>query len=142
VGARKKRWRVRVQRARAPPPPSPAVPGGVGSGRTGEDRRVLALSGSPADIGRALMTPPGIPADRLSVLRRGFAAMVADPTFKAELENRHMEFGPMSGEDLQALIGKTLDIPPAVVARAIALGREGRTSLLRCNSCVGCRLAS
>src|SRR5262249_49341639 len=47
------------------------------------------------------------------------------PAFKAELENRHMEFGPMSGEDLQALIGSTLDIPPAVGARAIALGGGG-----------------
>ena len=121
---RDKKVSVIVQYAQARHPAFPDVPAMVEFGKTGEDKQVLALFGSTADIGRALMTPPGIPADRLSVLRRAFAAMVADPAFKAELENRHMEFGPMSGEDLQALIGSTLDIPPAVVARAIALGRE------------------
>jgi hypothetical protein len=35
-----------------------------------------------------------------------------------------MEFGPMSGEELQAMIRTTLDIPPAVASRAIALSRE------------------
>jgi len=100
------------------------VPAMVELGKTAEDKQVLALFGSTADIGRALMTPPGIPADRLAVLRRAFAAMVADPAFKAELEKRNMEFGPMRGEDLQSLIRTTLDVSPAVVTRAIALGRE------------------
>ena len=102
----------------------PAVPAMVEFGKTQEDKQVLALFGSTADVGRALMTPPGIPADRLAVLRKAFATMVADPAFKAELEKRNMEFGPMSGEELQALLRTTLDVPPPVVSRAIALARE------------------
>src|SRR5215467_9611644 len=121
---RDKKISVIVQYAQARHPAFPDVPAMVEFGKTAEDKQVLALFGSTADIGRALMTPPGIPADRLTVLRRAFATMVADPAFKAELENRHMEFGPMSGEDLQTMIKTTLDIPPAVAARAIALARE------------------
>jgi tripartite-type tricarboxylate transporter receptor subunit TctC len=115
---------VIVQYAQARHAAFPNVPAMVEFGKTDEDRQVLALFGSTADIGRALMTPPGIPAERLALLRKAFAAMVADPAFKAELEKRHMEFGPMGGEALQALISTTLDVPPAVVSRAIALARE------------------
>ncbi len=121
---RDKKISVIVQYAQARHGAFPDVPAMVEFGKTGEDKQVLALFGSTADIGRALMTPPGIPADRLAVLRKAFAAMVADPAFKAELEKRNMEFGPMSGEDLQALLKTTLDVPPAVVSRAIALSRE------------------
>jgi tripartite-type tricarboxylate transporter receptor subunit TctC len=115
---------VIVQYAQARHAAFPDVPAMVEVGKTAEDRQVLGLFGSTADIGRALLTPPGIPADRLAVLRKAFAAMVADPAFKAELEKRNMEFGPMSGEDLQSLIKTTLDVPDAVVTRAIGLARE------------------
>ena len=102
----------------------PEVPTMVEFGRTAEDRQLMALFGSTAEVGRALMAPPGVPADRVAVLRKAFAAMVADPAFRQEVEKRNMEFGPMSGEVLQKLIVDTLDLPPSVVSRAIALSRE------------------
>jgi tripartite-type tricarboxylate transporter receptor subunit TctC len=121
---REKTISVLVQYAQERHPAFPNVPAMVEFGRTTEDKQVLALFGSTAEIGRSLMTPPGIPADRLAILRNAFAAMVADPAFKAEIEKRNMEFGPMSGEELQKRIADTLDVPPTVVSRAIALSRE------------------
>src|SRR5262245_44854710 len=121
---REKKVSVIVQYAQARHPAFANVPAMVEFGKTEEDKQVLGLFGSTAEVGRALMTPPGIPADRLAVLRKAFAAMLADPAFKAELEKRNMEFGPMSGEELQALLKTTLDVPPSVVTRAIALARE------------------
>jgi tripartite-type tricarboxylate transporter receptor subunit TctC len=121
---RNKTISVLVQYAQTRHPAFPDVPAMVEVGKTTEDKQVLGLFGSTADIGRALLTPPGIPADRLAVLRQAFAAMVADPAFKAELAQRNMEFGPMNGEELQSLIKTTLDVPEAVVRRAIALARE------------------
>jgi len=115
---------VLVQYAQRRHPLFKDVPAMVEFGKTEEDKQVLGLFGSTAEVGRALMTPPGIPADRLAVLRKAFAAMLADPAFKAELEKRNMEFGPMSGEEMQALLNTTLDVPPSVVSRAIALSRE------------------
>jgi tripartite-type tricarboxylate transporter receptor subunit TctC len=82
------------------------------------------LFGSIAEAGRSLMAPPGVPADRLAVLRRAFDAMVADPAFKEEAEKRKLELGPLSGEDMQKLMRETLDLTPDMVARAIALSRE------------------
>jgi tripartite-type tricarboxylate transporter receptor subunit TctC len=121
---REKTISVLVQYAQERHPAFPNVPAMVEFGKTTEDKQVLALFGSTAEIGRSLMTPPGIPAERLAILRNAFAAMVADPAFKAEIEKRNMEFGPMSGEELQKRIADTLNVPPAVVTRAIALSRE------------------
>jgi tripartite-type tricarboxylate transporter receptor subunit TctC len=101
-----------------------AVPAMVEFGNTSEDKQVLSLFGSTAEVGRALMTPPDIPADRLAVLRRAVAAMLADPAFKAEMDKRNLEFGPMSGDDLQKIIMQTLDVPPDVVTRSIELSRS------------------
>jgi tripartite-type tricarboxylate transporter receptor subunit TctC len=92
-------------------------------GKTADDKQVLMLFGSTAEIGRALMTPPGVPPERLAVLRRAMEAMLADPAFKAEMAKRNLEFGPMSGADLQKVIGQTLDVPPDVIKRSIALAR-------------------
>ena len=44
--------------------------------------------------------------------------------FKAEVEKRNLEYGPMSGDGMQKLIDDTLDMPPAVMSRAIAVSRE------------------
>ena len=63
--------------------------------------------------------PP--PATFGSISREAHTTL--DPAFKAEMEKRNLEFGPMSGDDLQKLIGQTLDVSPAVIERSIALAR-------------------
>lgn len=96
----------------------PDVPTMVELGKTPEDRQILKLFGDTAEIGRAILTPPDVPKDRLAVLRKAFDAMVADPKFIAEMEQRKMEFEPMSGAELQKRIQATLDLPPALLAKA------------------------
>jgi hypothetical protein len=100
------------------------VPAMVEFGKTAEDKQILALFGSTAEIGRSMLAPPEVPADRFAVLRKGFAAMLADPAFRQEVEKRNLEFDPMSGEELHKRISATLAISPAVAARALALSRE------------------
>jgi tripartite-type tricarboxylate transporter receptor subunit TctC len=115
---------VLVQYAQARHPLFKDVPAMVDFGATAEDKQVLNLFGSTAEVGRALMTPPDIPADRLAVLQRAMDNMLADPAFKAELEKRNLEFGPMSGAELQKIIVQTLEVTPAVIERSIALARQ------------------
>ena len=96
----------------------PDVPAMVELGKTAEDKQILALFGNTAEIGRAILTPPDVPKDRLALLRRAFDAMVADPAFIAEMESRKMEFEPLAGEDLQRRIQATLTISPALAEKA------------------------
>ena len=121
---REKTVNVLVQYAQRRHPLFADVPAMVEFGKTDEDKQVLNLFGSTAEVGRALMTPPDVPAERLAVLRRAVAAMLADPAFKAEMDKRNLEFGPMSGDELQKLIGQTLDVSPDVIDASIALARR------------------
>jgi tripartite-type tricarboxylate transporter receptor subunit TctC len=121
---RQKLVSVLVQYAQKRHPALPDVPAMVEFGQTPEDKQILALFGSTAEVGRGLLTPPGVPADRLAILRSAFSAMVADPAFKDEMARRRMEFGPMSGEQVQALMDETLRLSPALVTRAIAMSRS------------------
>jgi tripartite-type tricarboxylate transporter receptor subunit TctC len=121
---RDKKISVLVQYAQRRHPALPDTPAMVELGKSSEDRQLLALFGSTAEVGRAITAPPGLPADRLAALRKAFAAMVADPGFKEELVKRNMEFDPMTGEDLQRMVTQTLDVPPAVAARGNELARE------------------
>ena len=55
------------------------------------------------DIGRPFVTPPGVPADRLKMLRDAFQKTMKDPAFLADVKTRKLEVDPDSGEDLEAI---------------------------------------
>lgn len=115
---------VLVQYAMERHPSLPDAPAMTELARTPEDRAILNLFASPAEIGRSVMAPRGVPADRVAILRKAFAAMLDDPAFSAELKAKNLTFEPMKGEELQKLIENALNLPPALVERAKALGRE------------------
>lgn len=96
------------------------VPTVIELGRTEEDRRLLALFASGAEIGRSVMAPPGVPADRVAVLRAAFAAMTKDRELLAEIERTKSQFEPLSGVALQKAIEQATNIPPAILERARA----------------------
>ena len=98
----------------------PDAPAMVEFGSTKEDKEILSLYGSTAEVGRSIMAPPDVPADRLAALRAGFVAMLKDPAFLAEMEQRKMELDPMTGEELQALVNGTFAISPGAAKRAAA----------------------
>ena len=95
----------------------PDVPTNVELGKTPEARQILAFYTSSAAVGRSIVAPPGMPADRVKVLRTAFDAMVKDPEFLAEIERAQQEFQPASGEELQKLIQDTASVPAEIVER-------------------------
>lgn len=98
----------------------PDAPAMVEFGDTDEDKQILSLYGSTAEVGRSIMTPPDVPAARLAALRAGFVAMLKDPAFLAEMEQRKMELDPTTGEELQSLVRSTFAISPKAAERAAA----------------------
>src|SRR3954453_4986800 len=93
------------------------------SGNDG-DRAVLRSIASAADIGRAILTPPNAPADRMDPLRDAFATMLRDPDFIRDAERRSLEIGPMGGTELQKLILQAMDVTPEVAERTRRAIRE------------------
>jgi tripartite-type tricarboxylate transporter receptor subunit TctC len=93
-------------------------------GNTPEDKQVFALYASGSAVGRSLIGAPGIPADRVKLLRVAFNTMVKDPDFVAEFRRGNIELDPLPGDELQQLILQTLNIPSSVRQRAkLAFGR-------------------
>ena len=89
-----------------------------------EDRQVTALYASGSGVGRSLIGPPDIPADRLRILRDAFNAMVKDPDFVADIKKVNVELDPLPGDRVQELIVRTLAVPASVRERAkVAFGR-------------------
>ena len=102
-------------------PDAPSL-GEIGS--SPEDRQVFALYASGSAIGRSLIAPPGLAAERLAALRAGFDAMVKDADFIADVGKLDVELDPLPGAAVAQLIEKTLSVPAAVRERAInAFGR-------------------
>jgi tripartite-type tricarboxylate transporter receptor subunit TctC len=102
----------------------PDAPSITEYGNTPEDRQVTALYASGSGVGRSLLGPPGIPADRLKILRDAFNAMVKDREFVADIKKLNVELAPLPGERVQELIARTLAVPASVRERAkVAFGR-------------------
>jgi len=91
-------------------------------------RDMLRFFFAPNEFGRPYFAPPGVPADRLTALRRGFDATMNDPEFRADAEKSQMDVDPMTGEAMHALLQRIYAAPPAViegVADAMAVFRTG-----------------
>jgi tripartite-type tricarboxylate transporter receptor subunit TctC len=84
--------------------------------RTPEASRSLAnLMLASGDFGRPIVASPGIPPERVKLLRTAFAQAVRDAEFLAEAEKKRLEIDPISGEDLEALAKEVLSARKDVV---------------------------
>jgi tripartite-type tricarboxylate transporter receptor subunit TctC len=78
-------------------------------------------SGSP--IGRALLVPRTVPAERVAALRKAFMEMTADPKFVQDTTQSGLELDPLPGEELDRITAKILDTPADIVALARSVGK-------------------
>lgn len=88
------------------------------------ERDFVEIYSIGAEIGRSMAAPPGMPKAMVQAWRAGFQKMIADPAFQADLKKRNIWLNPMSGEDLQAMIGKVMAIPPKQVEAAARIYAE------------------
>jgi tripartite-type tricarboxylate transporter receptor subunit TctC len=82
-----------------------------------EGRQVLHAVASTGEIGRSILTTPGVPPERLAALRAAFQAMLADSAFLAACEKRNLMIEGGTGEDIDQIARETLRLPPSVVEK-------------------------
>jgi tripartite-type tricarboxylate transporter receptor subunit TctC len=80
-------------------------------------RRLATVILAANEIGRPIVGTPGIPADRIKVLRDGFVKAVSDPQLLNEAKKKRLELDPVHGEELQVLANEIVAQPPEVVDR-------------------------
>jgi len=116
--------RILVQLAPQRSPELANVPAVVELAKTSEDRDVLAFYANSGTVGRAVIAPPGLPAERVAMLRAAFDATMKDAEFRAEIEATRLELDPMAGAELQALVEASTRVSGAVLTRARAARAE------------------
>jgi len=112
-----------VQYAKARHPDLPNVPTILDLAKTPDARQIFAFYIGNTLLGRSIVAPPGIPADRVAVLREAFDAMLKDPEFRAELEKTQTEFDPAPGAAVQRFVEETASVPRDVAERTQAILR-------------------
>jgi tripartite-type tricarboxylate transporter receptor subunit TctC len=98
----------------------PDVPAAVDLARNDEERKILSAIMAAAEVGTAFFTTPGVPQERLTTLRRAFDETMKDPEFIAEAKQIDLTVGPMTGEELQKLIGGVSNLPPDLLQKVRA----------------------
>src|SRR4029434_4375090 len=80
-------------------------------------RRLATVMLAAGALGRPMLGTPGIPPDRVKILREAFSATMKDPEFIADLEKRQYDLDPVSGEELEKIAKEAMSQTPDTVAR-------------------------
>jgi tripartite-type tricarboxylate transporter receptor subunit TctC len=112
---------VLFQGGAEPNPELHGVPFVVDLAKRPEDKQAIEFLYVGQGIGRPFVAPPGLPPDRLKMLRDAFDATMKDPAFIAEAKLRKFDVSPQDGAHLQALIDKAYATPRSIIERIAKL---------------------
>ncbi len=108
-----------LQLALQPHPDLPKVPTVLDLARGDDAKAVLRLIFAQTTIGRVVLAPPDVPAERVTALREAFRAMLDDPAFKEDAQRAAVEINqPMDGAAVTTLIADLYGTDSDLVRRA------------------------
>jgi tripartite-type tricarboxylate transporter receptor subunit TctC len=94
----------------------PHVPLIMDFAKTEEQKQIFKLVFARQPMGRPFLAPPGIPAERVAVLRKAFMDTMKSGEFLAEAEKMQLEINPVSGDAVQKIVQEVYRTPKAVAA--------------------------
>jgi tripartite-type tricarboxylate transporter receptor subunit TctC len=98
-------------------PDLPDVPLVTDLAENNEQRQILELEFTGFQLGRPYFLPAGVPADRVTQMRRAFDATMKDKELIAEAEKLDLEVNPTNGEEMQAILKRVYATPKNLVAK-------------------------
>lgn len=109
---------ILVQMGMKPHPDLTDVPMAIELAKSAEDKQIMEVVFAKYGMARPFFTAPGVPPDRLALLRRAFDATMSDPAVIAEAAKLGMEVSPVRGEQVEAMVAKMMATPDSLAARA------------------------
>lgn len=85
------------------------------------DRAAFDFISKASAVSRPFAAAGGIPAERVTALRRAFAETLNDPELLADAKRQDMEINLTDGEALQKIIGDMINAPSSVLNRVRTL---------------------
>jgi tripartite-type tricarboxylate transporter receptor subunit TctC len=80
-------------------------------------RNLVTAVLASGDLGRPFIVPPGVPAERLKILRHAFQKTMSDPAFLADVKARKFEADPTFGDELETIAKEAVTQPREVIER-------------------------
>ncbi|HWG03556.1 MAG TPA: tripartite tricarboxylate transporter substrate-binding protein [Beijerinckiaceae bacterium] len=106
-------------------PELPDVPTAQELALTPDDLALIRFCELGLHLGFPFAAPPGVPPDRVELLRRAFAATVEDADYVSAVRKANLEYSPMSGEKLADDVVEATQASPATIARYKMLAETG-----------------
>ncbi|MGE5537971.1 MAG: Bug family tripartite tricarboxylate transporter substrate binding protein [Gemmatimonas sp.] len=92
-----------------------------------EMRPLMELAVAPLAVGRPMLAPPGVPADRVQALRTAIMATFKDSGYLGECERLKLECtNPTSGEELAKIVADSYNAPAPLTAKLRELNNPPR----------------
>jgi hypothetical protein len=114
---RDKKINVLVQIGLSKAPDLPDAPLLMGLTENPEYAALLKLLSEPVAVGRPIFTTPGVPADRVNILRDAFETTIKTPAFVEEARRLNLSINASPGAELQQLVVNIVNAPPAITRR-------------------------
>lgn len=88
------------------------------AGKEPTHRAVASFVSKALTLSRTVNTGPGVPAERVTILRNALAAVVRDAEFMAEVQKFRLDSGFVRGAEVEAVVREVLATPADVVRDA------------------------
>lgn len=82
-----------------------------------QDRKAYVAFSGLLNASRPFITTPGVPADRVAVLRKAMSDMMADPAFVKAATDQGFVLNPLNGAEAEKLILSVFKLPSNIQAR-------------------------
>jgi tripartite-type tricarboxylate transporter receptor subunit TctC len=98
-----------------------------------EDRALITLLETPFFMARPFAGPPGIPADRVKILRTAFMAAHADPRYIEEAKRLRLLHSAKDGAEVEKLVENLARMPKKLFARYVSILANPNSKLRKVN---------
>jgi tripartite-type tricarboxylate transporter receptor subunit TctC len=107
---------VLFQAAVKPDPRLAGIPFAADLAKTEQQHQALDLFLARTNLGRPFIAPPGVPPERLRILRTAFEQTIKDPGLVQEAEAAGLHPFHISPDELQKLVAEGYKMSPEIVA--------------------------
>ncbi len=91
-------------------------------------RQIVRLFTAPQEMDRPILAPPGVPAERVAILREAFHAAINDPGFIAEAKKQRLDTHEIDGPRVAKIIESGYAMPADVVKAVHAAMNVGSSA--------------
>jgi len=121
-------WRPILQAGLTVSPDFPDVPLALDRAKTTEQKQILRFLFESQAFGRPYLAPPGLPPERLAMLRKAFEETMRDPDFVADVTKLHLKVSPITGAEMDRMIAEMKLVPKNIVAIVAKLMGSGEAN--------------